>query len=1418
MPLSGFHPAVSQWFSDHFPGATAVQQQAWPSIQARQHTLLAAPTGSGKTLAGFLASINELVEHSRHAPLEYQTRILYVSPLKALSNDVEKNLRLPLAGINDALLALNQPPAPITAAVRTGDTPAYERSKMLKKPPHILVTTPESLYILLTSEGGRGILKTVETVVIDEIHAMAGDKRGAHLSLSMERLQALVEQPLLRVGMSATQEPIEAMASFLVGHRPEACNIIDTGHVRDRDLAIELTSSPLEAVMSNEVWGEIYDRLATFSQHHRTTLIFTNTRRMSERVAKHLADRIGNEHVTSHHGSLSKEHRLEAEQRLKSGQLSALVATASLELGIDIGDVDLVCQLGSPRSIAGFLQRVGRSGHAVLATPKGRLFPLTRDDLMESVALLQAIESGELDRIHQPIAPLDVLSQQIIAEVAAREWEEPALLQQFRQAAPYGQLGDEQWHAVLKMVAEGYTTRRGRRGAFLHWDTVNKRLRPRRAARLTAMTNAGTIPDLFDYDVIMEPQGISVGTLNEDFAFESLPGDIFQLGNTSYRVLKVESGRMFVEDAQGLPPTIPFWFGESPGRSDELSSAVSKLRGQINSQLEFGQEHSRDWLEKHTPCDALAAGQLSDYLSNTHAALGLIPDQTNIVFERFFDEAGDMHLVIHSPYGSRLNRAWGLALRKRFCRRFNFELQAAALEDSIVLSLGATHSFPLEEVADYLHPDSVRDVLIQALLDAPMFETHWRWNACTALAIIRYRNGKRVPAAFQRADAEDLVALVFPDQLACLENISGAREIPDHPLVQQTVDDCLTQLMDIEGLQKLLARIRSGEVVIHCRDLSGPSPLSREIINARPYAFLDPAPAEERRTLAISQLEMPHPEDSARLGRLSPEAIARVREEAWPLVRDADELHDALQVYSFLSQQEASRIPDIQRLLDELNQQGRLFELQPPGRVPLWIAIERREEFAALYPGPLQNGQTSSDTDPEALTEIIRGRMELLGPTSLAALEAPLGCGHSSVEQALLALEQEGFVMRGQFSGEHNIEWCERRLLARIHRYSLERLRKQIKPVSAANYMSFLFRWHGLHDPGEGTDALARTLEQLEGICAPASAWEREILPARIRGYSADALDQLCSRGRILWLHPRHSHNLTTGPVSNTPISLLQRQTSTYWLQSHVTDPEQLSSPSRKVYEQLQISGAAFFFDLVSASRMLRTQVENALGELVSAGLVTADNFIGLRALITPSQKRPSFSARRRHSRSSVWSVDDAGRWSLVTPGAENPEGEGLEEQEAYLYHIAWTLLHRYGVVFRKVLERERGLPPWRDLQRVYRRLEARGEIRGGRFVDGFSGEQFALPEAVGALRQKTPDDRPYQIINACDPLNLTGIITLGEHVPRRKTSRILYQQGVPVALMQNGELKVLQPSQSTSANEFSAQFRPTQQYGSSQL
>jgi ATP-dependent Lhr-like helicase len=1426
MPVS-FHPAVAAWFERTFDAATEAQREAWPAIAARRHVLIAAPTGSGKTLAAFLAVIDELVQAGVAANgLADETQVVYVSPLKALSNDIHRNLEAPLAGIRDELAAHGLPPLDIRTFVRTGDTPQHERTAMRKRPPHIVVTTPESLYILMGSASGRQMLATTRTVIVDEIHAMVGSKRGVHLALTLERLEALAGRKLTRIGLSATQKPIADVARFLVGtgnlraDGSAECTVIDAGHVRARDLQLEIPAAPLEAVMSGEVWSQLYDRLAELVSEHRTTLVFVNTRRQAERLARHLSERLGDQNVTAHHGSMAKESRLDAESRLKRGELRALVATASLELGIDIGDVDLVCQLASPRSIAAFLQRVGRSGHSIGGTPKGRLFPLSRDDLVECTALLAAVRRGELDRIHMPAKPLDVLAQQIVAEVAAREWDEDGLLALLRGAYPYRELTRAEFDEVIRMLAEGYSTRRGRHGALIHHDAVNHTVRGRRSARLTAITSGGTIPDTADYQVILEPQAQFVGTVNEDFAVESLQGDIFQLGNVSYRILRVEAGRIRVEDARGEPPSIPFWLGEAPGRTDELSASVSRLRAELEVRLDQGIEAATAWLVAESGVTAPAAVQLVSYLAAALGALGALPTQQKVIFERFFDEAGGMQLVIHSPFGSRINRAWGLALRKRFCRSFNFELQAAATEDSIVLSLTTAHSFELAEVARYLHSNTVRALLVQALCAAPMFPVRWRWSATIALALPRFRGGKKVPAPLARMAAEDLLAAVFPDQVACAENLPGELEIPDHPLVRQAIRDCLEDAMDAAGFERLLRALESGSIQVVARDLTEPSPLALEVLSARPYAFLDDAPLEERRTQAVISRRWLDPQSAADIGKLDAEAISRVRQEAWPDATNADELHDALLWLTFLTESEAGQGPAWPQLLAALAEQRRVTQLDG-GAVRLWVTAERLPLFQALYPQSLCTpavvtpaGRAQTVSAEEALIEVVRGRLEGLGPTTAQAIAASLALPTSRIDAALAALQAEGFAMRGAFTPDaaQPNEWCERRLLARIHRYTVKRLRAEIEPIEARDFLRFLFEWQRVTPTGrmEGPDAVGAILAQLEGFEAPAGAWETELLPSRISEYEPAWLDEQCLAGRFVWTRlaaRRSDPERGAAPVRATPIVLLARRNLRLWTTlAGSADPAHLSANAQRIARYLATHGASFFDEVAPGSGLLPTQAEEALAELVALGLVNSDSFAGLRALLVPADRRKPAMGGRRRRRIALFGMDAAGRWSRTarpTPAAADvaavPGGDDAAAERALadetVEHVVRTLLRRWGVLFWRLLAREADwLPPWRDLLMCCRRLAARGEIRGGRFVAGFSGEQYAAPEAITLLREarRKPHEGHHVSLSGADPLNLVGILTPGARLPSLSGNRLLYRDGVPIALLAGGEVSFL--------------------------
>jgi ATP-dependent Lhr-like helicase len=1331
MASHGFHPTLEAWFRERFPEPSPPQSRGWPVIRGGKHALVAAPTGTGKTLAAFLWAIDGLIRQGESLPDE--TQVLYVSPLKALGNDVQKNLAGPLA----ELRALDPSIPEVRVLVRSGDTPASARAAMRKKPPHILVTTPESLYILLTSEGGRAMLRSVGTVIVDEIHAVADDKRGAHLALSLERLEALTGAPPQRIGLSATQRPIEEIARLLAGAGRD-CAIVDVGHRRDLDLAVEIPDSPLATACSTETWEEIYRKMAALIREHRTTLVFVNTRKLCERIAARLTDTLGPGRVTSHHGSLSRARRLDAEQRLKTGQLQALVATASLELGIDIGEVDLVIQVGIPSSIATLIQRVGRSGHALAGTPRGRVFPLTPDELAIAAALLDAVRRGELDRVELPRAPLDILAQQIVAACVAEPWDEEALYDALRRAWPYRDLPRSDFDAVVKLHTEG-------RHALLHRDGVNRRLRATRRARITALTSGGAIPDTFDYQVVAEPDATPVGSINEDFAVEANVGDIFQLGNVSWRILKVEPGLVRVADAGGAPPTIPFWFGEAPGRTRELSEALARIR-----------VAGRDpgWLVREVGLTEEAARQLAGYLDEGARALGAVPTLDTVVLERFFDESGGMQLVLHAPFGSRLNRAWGLALRKRFCRGFGFELQAAANEEAILLSLGPQHSFPLADVFRYLHPDTVKDVLIQATLPAPLFLTRWRWNLTRSLLLARTRGGgKRTPGPLLRMQADDQLARAFPAVLACPETLPpGDLPVPwEHPVVGQTIRDCLEEAMDLEGLTRVLREIRAGRIRTVALDTPEPSAFARGILHAMPYAFLDDAPLEERRTQAVLTRRGLDPKTADTLGELDPDAVERVRSEAWPQPEDAEEAHEALLWMGYVTTEEAARAGWTE-WIEALAAERRVAREE--GR---WFAVE-------------------APRDPKS---VLRGRLEALGPMSLD-FDGSLRLQPSD-ETALRELENEGAVLRCRIGGRS--AWCERRLLARIQRATLERLRREIVPVSASVFWRFLACWQHLDEAHrlEGPRGAREVVRQLAGLEIPAAAWESAVLPARVRSYRSEYLDQLMLSGEVVW---GRIWGEGDSPAKTTPICLLPRRDLETWLaiagRSVRPGAEGLSSPARSIREILARRGALFPQELERAARLLPSHLKMGLQELAGRGLVTCDTFGGLRQLI-----RPSKALRRAR----LWApLVPAGRWSLLDPQRHVSEPEeaaairsdpgaslaGALAEVGPAEFAVRQLLLRYGVVFRRVLLRERIPVPWREMVRELRRMELRGEVRGGRFVARFAGEQYALPEAVNQLRRiRSRGGAPAITVSASDPLNLRGILTPEDRVPVHSRLRV---------------------------------------------
>ncbi len=1369
-----FHPAVAEWFRRRFPdGPTPPQAEGWVHIAAGADTLIAAPTGSGKTLAGFLVGIDRLYRaHDAGEPVTDITRVVYVSPLKALAVDIAENLERPLREIAAVAAELGLSAPDIRVAVRTGDTPTSQRAAMLRHPPSFVVTTPESLFLLVTSKGGRALLQATETVIVDEIHAVARDKRGSHLSLTLERLEALTDARPARIGLSATQRPIETVARLLVGDRALPA-IVDAGHQRDLDLQLELPDGELEAVTSAEQMDDVIDQIAELVRQHQTTLVFVNTRRLAERLAHQLGERLGDDVVAAHHGSLSKDRRARVERRLRAGELKALVATASLELGIDIGPVELVCQIGSPRSIATFLQRVGRSNHTRVGTPKGRLYPLTRDALVECAALLGAVRAGRLDAIVPARMPMDIAAQHVIAETAAKEWTTDDLFGLVRKAAPYNSMTRAQFDEVIALVSGGVETGRGKRGAYVHHDAVNGELRGGTGGRIAALTSGGAIPETGDYRVVAEPDDTFIGTVNEDWAVESMAGDIFLLGTHSWQIRRVEPGVVRVRDAGDANPTVPFWMGEAPARTAELSTEVSELRRHIDEYLAAGDpDAARAFVIETTGLGAIAATLVVDYIAVGRAVLGVTPTQEHLVLERFFDDTGGMQLVLHSPNGGRVNRALGLALRKKFCRTFNFELQAAATDDAVVLSLGPHHSFPLEEVPRYVTSGGVEETLRQAILDSPMFLARWRWNLNRALLILRFRNGRKNPPPIQRMEADDLMAALFPQAAACQENVTGPIEIPDHVLVRQTVNDTLNEALDLDGVRTLLERMESGEVTVHCCDTTEPSVLAHEIITARPYAFLDDEEFQNRRTNAV-HLRRGLNVDLSSIGALEPAAIAQVRDEVTPEPTRADDLHDLLSSLVIARARDDWR-DSWQELLDR----GRGQVLDHAGH-ELWCTTERHDDALQALRG-----------EEREVAAALRGHLEISGVTTIDELADATTLSVSRVVAGLAVLENDGFALQGRYTGAETTEWVARRLLARMHSYSRRTRRDSTRAVTAQDFLRFLLRWQHVA-PGTqlaGEAGLLAALDQLQGFEAAAVAWEPELLARRVRGYKPELLDQLCHAGQVGWLRltprPRDDADAPVGqPSKATPISVVFRS-DTPWLleaaRAGTDPPAPTIGATFEILEVLRERGASFSTELEDATHRLPEDVERALWDGVARGLLTADGFGAVRSKVSDARRHESrrFSRLLRGAQTATVSV---GRWSLVPATATGAEREGIDRDEL-AEAVAELLLRRWGVIFRDLAVHDSLRFPWRELQWALRRLEDRGLVRGGRFVTGFTGEQYALPEAVEQLAHVTKLERTGErvTVNATDPLNVVGMLVPGATVPAVRTNRVTYVDGVP--------------------------------------
>jgi ATP-dependent helicase Lhr and Lhr-like helicase len=1409
--VSAFHPVVRAWFERRFGRPSAIQESGWPLIGGGHDVLLCAPTGSGKTLAAFLWSINQLVIEAGSGALPDEVSVLYVSPLKALANDIRLNLEEPLSGVRASAAEAGLGLAPIRAGLRTGDTPAGERSAMLRRPPHILVTTPESLFILLTSARFREKLRSVRWVIVDELHALAGNKRGAHLAITLERLERLVvaqsaARPA-RIGLSATLNPIEELGRFLTGAEVDAdgnrcerpCWIVRAGDgPRQMDLQVLAPGPELGPLATHPHWDAVYDRIAELIGAHRTTLVFTLSRRWAERVALALQKRLGQDAVMAHHGSLARAERLLAEQRLKRGELRAIVATASLELGIDVGAVDLVCQIDSPKSISAAIQRIGRSGHALGQTPKGRIFAMTLDDLLECGAAVRAMRSGHLDQVEIPTGCLDVAAQQIVA-IAADEGQiaEAELLRILRRAHNFSSLEPAQLRALLEQMAAELPERI--QGAYpkIFYDRTGGWVRPRRGARIAAITSGGTIPEAGNYDVVIESQQRKIGDVEEDFAQESVRGDVFALGSMPWQIQRISRGRLMVEPAPGMQPSLPFWMAEAAGRTPAISREICDLRHEIARRLS-DPEAAQRFLENECAMEPPAAAQAVDYVRRGLDALGAIPDERTIIAERFFDGLGGTQIVIHSPLGMRVNRGFGLALRKRLCQSFDFEIQASAIDDGVLLALNSRHSFPLEEVFTFLNSRTVRDLLVQALLAAPMFEVRLRHTATRALSIMRNSKGRKVPAWIQRLRAQDLTIALFPQQQACQDNRPPHVEIPDHFIIQEAIRECLEESTDIKRLCALLAGIEDGTVRTAAVDSIAPSVFAQRLLLAWDYSFLDDGERANRRSRSV-MMNRGMAEDVLRTEDLSEmlarEALARVAAEAAGIApgrqaRDADELYELIRAHGGLSADEiGERVAgDSATLIGELAASRRVVQINPAHRQgSVWIAAEDAALFAAAYPEAIASGDAAipaagaidGDTARE---EIVRRALRTSGPVEPPMLADRLGIQIAEVRRHLAALEAKGAVFRGRFTRADSESWCDRYNLERIHRLTLEKIRSEVEPCEDHEYAAFVLRWHhiGGSDAPSGVEGVAAVLDQLGGVALDTELWERAIIPARVPDYRPEHLDMLCLSGQVMWVARSRSAGEVPSRIAFVPRDrpyLSRRRVETDAAQPE--DPKELA-----VLKVLQAGGALYLDQVAIRAELSERDVLRALWSLAAGGWTTNDGFAPIRLMAgapdvqqalqaPPDRKLSRYDAGlRARLKSSL-----GGRWVAIGGHERDGAPAGSQELER---EFAMALLRRHGIVMREVLAAEEGAS-WSEMVFTLRRLEYSGTIRRGYFVRSLAGEQYALPEALELLRAiKTTGASPEPIaaLSAVDPANPFGAAIPGCGIAREPGNVVVIAGG----------------------------------------
>jgi ATP-dependent helicase Lhr and Lhr-like helicase len=1483
--LDEFHPAVRKWFARRFGAPSQVQERGWPVIAEAQKAaghdvLLCAPTGSGKTLAAFMWAIDRLVGEAEHGALRDEISVLYVSPLKALANDIRINLEEPLAGVRAVAAGDGLDLATIRAGLRTGDTPAGERAAMLRRPPQILVTTPESLFIQLTSPRFRQKLSAVRYVIVDELHAVAGNKRGAHLMLTLERLERLIRtrgasRPT-RIGLSATLNPIETLAAFLAGadvandgtRNPRRVRIVRADDSpRQLDLQIIAPGPEIGSLATHQHWEAMYDALAALIREQGTTLVFTLSRRWAERIALALQKRVGVDAVMAHHGSLARAERLQAEQRLKRGELKAIVATSSLELGIDVGAVDLVCQVDSPKSIAAAVQRIGRSGHHLGGIPKGRFFALTIDDLLECAAAVRAVRQGHLDEVEIPTGCMDVAAQQIIALATDEEdINETQLLGVLRSVQNFAQLDLPSLRGLLGQMARQLPERIQGANPKIFYDPVNGRVRARRGARLAAITSGGTIPESGNLDVVIASESRKIGDVEEDFAQESSRGDIFSLGSMPWRVLGISKNRFMVEPAPGMAPSLPFWQTEAAGRSRALSTELCELRQRIASLIarSGGEDEAIAWLGSECALEGEAAKQAVAYIRRGLAALGAVPDERTLVVERFFDGLGGTQIVIHSPWGIRLNRGFGLALRKRLCQSFDFEIQASAIDDAILLALNSRHSFPLDNILTLVNSHTAREVLEQALLDAPMFEVRFRHAATRALSIMRSGRGSKVPAWIQRLRSQELITALFPQRNACLDNRPATTALPDHFIVNETMRECLVETADLPGLEALLRGLEDGSIRPVLVDSIAPSVFAHRVLLAWDYSFLDDGERANRRSRTVT-MNRAMAEDVFRNENLaellSAEAVELVTAEIEgrapsTRARNADELYELIRLHGCVP---CGTIPvrtsaEPTEWLSTLTMQGRLcrVRLGEAESPEVAIAAEDLALFAAAYPDlkvdansdrdsrrqtagreatpyPPPRGQgegtkigrfASSDEEPDrgtAVEEIVRRALVTSGPLLPVDLVQRLLLPMKEILSALIALEAKGSIFRGHFTHVRrdkaftpvnqrieggakdgtdspegiDVQWCDRHVLERIHRQTLNLLRSSVEPCNDADFVAFRLKWNGIGEPHQptGVNGVRHILERMSALAFTPDVWERAILPARVADYRPEYLDLVCMSGEFAWVAAPFHAEFEAHRDFPATVAFLPRKGRCHW------PPQEMLADAKAqiVAEVLSRFGAQYLDQVAEHANLSERDALSALWRLAAAGLVSNDSFGPLRLLTAapeaagligtrrphrePNRRDAALRARLQSSLSGRWSrVPQYGPEAAAVKITDTHDAHGVDEAR----EVALLLLQRHGVLARELMALEQIELSWQQILFALRRLEYAGTIRRGWFVHALSGEQYALPEALEILRgiRERREPQRQAVISAFDPANPFGVLLPGCGVAREAANLLVIRNG----------------------------------------